>query len=348
MDLTLNQDQQSVRDVFADFFAKEATIGLLRDAETLGFSAELWASLTGTGAVVMGVPDAVGGGDATPIDLTLVAHEYGRRLAPVPLIEAMVACDVLARFEAGHGFIAAIADGDVVPTMTLRPAVDGVAKLVPAGAIADLAIGLDGDDLVVVTRSGERPYAPVPRNLGSSPIADWDLRADGQQRVVLASGAAARAAHDDALSLWRLLTAAALNGLRAEALEIAVAYVKSRNAFGAPIGSFMAIQHRLSDVAAAGEGLDLLVFEAAWARDNQPERFASLAAMAFLAAADIAFRTAREALQFHGGYGYTLEYDIQMYFRRAKAWPLAIGARGGQSQVLAGILFDTDHDSAEA
>ena len=66
-----------------------------------------------------------------------------------------------------------------------------------------------------------------------------------------------------------------------------------------------------------------------------------LARMAFLAATDLAFRTCREALQFHGGYGYTLEYDIQMFFRRAKAWPLAIGPLREQYQGLAAELFDT-------
>ena len=55
--------------------------------------------------------------------------------------------------------------------------------------------------------------------------------------------------------------------------------------------------------------------------------------------ADIAFRTCREALQFHGGYGYTLEYDIQLYFRRAKTWPLALGDPHHESRWLADSLF---------
>ena len=55
-----------------------------------------------------------------------------------------------------------------------------------------------------------------------------------------------------------------------------------------------------------------------------------------------AFRVCRESLQFHGGYGYTLEYDIQLYFRRAKAWPLAIGPRREQYRLLADLLFGGD------
>ena len=61
--------------------------------------------------------------------------------------------------------------------------------------------------------------------------------------------------------------------------------------------------------------------------------------MAFLALAEVAQKTTREALQFHGGYGYTLEYDIQLYFRRAKAWPLSLGDPSREYQRLAHLLF---------
>ena len=75
----------------------------------------------------------------------------------------------------------------------------------------------------------------------------------------------------------------------------------------------------------AGDGSALLAYEAAWCDDLGESRAQEVAAMAFIFASETAFRTCREALQFHGGYGVTLEYDIQMFFRRAKAWPLAIG-----------------------
>jgi hypothetical protein len=269
-----------------------------------------------------------------------VAEEYGRRVAAAPYPEAAAAVQALAATEAGRALVTEVAEGAVVPTLVLRPPDGTVARLAPAGAVADVAVALAGDELVAVRRSGARPYAQPPQNLGSQPIADWDLAAGGQDRVVLATGDEARAVHADAVGLWRVLTAAALNGARKEALDIAIAYVQQRYAFGVPIASFQAIQHRLADVAAAGEGLDLLVYEAAWARGSEPDRAPSLATMALLAASDIGFRTAREALQFHGGYGYTLEYDIQLYFRRTKAWPLAGGSRREQYQVLAADLFD--------
>jgi alkylation response protein AidB-like acyl-CoA dehydrogenase len=91
------------------------------------------------------------------------------------------------------------------------------------------------------------------------------------------------------------------------------------------IGTFQTIQHRFADDVTALDGARLLAYEAAWAFDAGQDNAGELATMAFLYAGEAAFKTAAESLQFHGGYGYTLEYDIQLYFRRAKAWVLVAG-----------------------
>jgi alkylation response protein AidB-like acyl-CoA dehydrogenase len=64
--------------------------------------------------------------------------------------------------------------------------------------------------------------------------------------------------------------------------------------------------------------------------------------MVALFAAEVAFKTAADSLQFHGGYGYTLEYDIQLYFRRAKAWPLLAGDPRLRYAELAHRLYDRE------
>jgi alkylation response protein AidB-like acyl-CoA dehydrogenase len=339
MDLSLSDDQRAVREAFADFFAKEAPVSRVRDNETVGFDAALWTAVADLGALALGVAEEHGGGGGSALDEVLVAEEFGRRLAPIPLVEAMTAAGVLAATAPGRDLLDAVVSGQTIATIALHPPQDGRLRLVPAGAVADVVIFLENEALVAVSRSGERPYVTPPRNLGSAPIADWDLNAPGQTRTVLADGSAAAELYADALAHWRLLTAAALNGLRAEALDIGVAYVKGRHAFGVPIASFQTIQHRLANVATTGDGVGLLIFEAAWARDSDPDRADGLARMAFLAASEIAFQTCRESLQFHGGYGYALEYDIQLYFRRAKAWPLSIGSLSAQYQQLATELF---------
>ena len=101
-------------------------------------------------------------------------------------------------------------------------------------------------------------------------------------------------------------------------------YAKDREQFDKPLGAFQAISHYLADAATAVDGAETLVYEAAWARANgRPvERLAPMAKL-------FACKTFRDvtamAQQVFGGVGFTVEYDVQLYFRRAKTWPLALG-----------------------
>ncbi|MDZ7614273.1 MAG: acyl-CoA dehydrogenase family protein [Flavobacteriaceae bacterium] len=201
-----------------------------------------------------------------------------------------------------------------------------------AVAIVDGVLALEGEDLVLYeTVAGERPPRVV--EVGSGAHAFWNLgAAEGRARRVLARGDAAAAAFALGLAEWKLLTAFALVGLARAALEQGARYAKERVQFGVPIGSFQAVAHPLADCATRVDGAELLCWEAAWARDAEPDRFASLASMAFVWAGQTAQRTASVSLHTHGGYGFSLEYDIQMAYRRAFAWPLAAG--GTQQRAL--------------
>jgi alkylation response protein AidB-like acyl-CoA dehydrogenase len=209
-------------------------------------------------------------------------------------------------------------------------AAGGVARLVPAGAVADLVVVVRGEDLLLVEQR-DKPAAAVP-NLGAMPLADCPVPEDA---VVLARGEEAVAAWSRGVRQWRLLTAAALAGLAARALDIGLGYVVQRRAFGVLIGSFQTVQHRLADHATSVDGARLLSYKAAWALDRGLPSAGFLAEAAFLYAGETAFATASDSLHFHGGYGYTLEYDIQLYFRRAKAWPLVAGDRRAGYAALA-------------
>ena len=210
--------------------------------------------------------------------------------------------------------LAAALEGERLVTFAPRAARGGVAGLVPAGSIADDAVILDGERLLLVPLDGVRT---VVENLGSMPLADIAIPPSS---VVLAEGEAAFVAHDRALDEWMALTGAALVGIGARALEIGVEYVKERKAFGAPIGSFQGISHRLADSAAAVDGARLLAYEAAWAVDEDQLRSAELAAMVFAFAYETARDSTYRSLHFHGGYGFMMEYDIQLYYRRARGW----------------------------
>jgi 3-oxochol-4-en-24-oyl-CoA dehydrogenase len=302
----VSSEPDPLRDTFHTFFAREADPERVRAAEALeppGFDADLWAR-----ARTLGLPTLAVEG-ATLADLGVIAEEYGRALAPIPLIETLIAQRLLARAPADVR-----PPDDALVTVALRPTVDGIATLVPAGAVADLAVVLH-DDALVLARGGRR--AAVSPNLASTPVADWVC----DDTTVLLDGDAARTAAAAAGDDWRTLMAAALVGLGRRALELGVDYARTRHQFGVPIGSFQSIQHRLADAATLLDAAALLARRAAAEQFPSPER----SAIAYVTAVRAARATAGLSLHVHGGYGFMAEYDIQLYFRRASGWPLLLG-----------------------
>jgi alkylation response protein AidB-like acyl-CoA dehydrogenase len=312
VNLELSDDQRALRSSVASLLSKGSSPARVRAAEPLGFDPELWGRL-----VEVGVPGmATSSGGASLIDLAVVCEQVGLHVAPAPVVEAYVVARLLDRL---YGCPEDVSSGATVAAFALTPARDGEWPLVPAGAVADLVVGLDGSDLVAVRAM---PPGRAPSNVGASPLATRPTSGD---RVVLAHGDDALTAHAHALDEWRVLTSAALIGLAQGALDLGVGYAKERRQFDAPIGSFQAVQQRLADVATALDGARLLAYEAAWSLGPQARRFPVLAAMSSWFTARTAAETALWSLHFHGGYGFMLEYDIQLYFRRSKAWTLALG-----------------------
>jgi alkylation response protein AidB-like acyl-CoA dehydrogenase len=334
MELGLTDDQRAIQEVFAAFFSKEAPPSVARAAEPLGFDRSLWQRLLETGAPGMSAPESAGGGGAGLSDLSVVAEALGRAIAPVPLVEHAVASRVLPDAD--------IVAGEAIATIALRPAgTDGVWRIVPAGAVADVVIGLDGDELVAV-----RSEAPGdgPRNHGSAPLADRSARA-GDRTVLGGATEFARAVDE-----WKVLTAATLVGIAGAALDMGVEYVLARHQFGVPVGSFQAVQHGLADLPASIDGARLLMFKAAWAGDgggngsldvdfDDIDDFATLASMAYLFASDAATHATDRSLHYHGGYGFSEEYDIQLYYRRARGWSLVLDSPTNEALRLADRLL---------
>jgi alkylation response protein AidB-like acyl-CoA dehydrogenase len=138
---------------------------------------------------------------------------------------------------------------------------------------------------------------------------------------------------------WKLLTAFCQLGVAQQALEIGAAYARDRIQFGIPIGGFQAIAHPLADCATRVDGAELLAWEAAWAATEDRERFEALASMAFVWASQTAQRTTGVSLHTHGGYGFSLEYDIQLYYRRACSMALIAGGPREELPRVAQLCF---------
>ncbi len=321
-DFSLSLEQQELRGAFAALFEKESPSTRVRAAEPGGFDAELWRTLTGAGTVTMGLPVSSGGDGADLVDLALVAEQYGRRVAPVPLLDTVVAARLLAASGAPTSLLDAVVGGDAVAGIALHPVDTGARQLVGAGAVARIVLGLEAGELVAV-ETGELP--PPVANLAAGPVAWRTLSGPGTTRAVLAAGARAAALHANAVMEWKLLMAAAQTGVAQGALDLAIDYANQRHAFGVPIGTFQAISHALVDVAVGVEGSRRLVLRAAWFADHEPAEAPPQVLMAHLYARDVANRAAGTGIHVQGGFGFTLESDLQLYFRRAKGWTLLAG-----------------------
>ena len=332
MDLNLSDEQQQLVDSFGALYAKDSPPERVRAAEAAeptGHDPELWLRLQENGALEMAVDEDAGGWGASLPDLALVAEQHGRYLGAAPLIEAQATARLLARLgphSPAAGLLeAALADAGLV-TLALHPPVGGVLPLVPAGAVADDVVFFDGRSLRHLALDGDGNGGRVGARrsvttIGSLPLADIALPADVATTTELASGAEAAAAFDGAVNEWMILMAGALVGLGARSLAIGVEYVKERKAFGVPIGSFQAVSHGLADAATALDGGTLLAREAAWSAGVEPARTPELGPLAFGFCTEAARQASYRSLHYHGGYGFMLEYDIQLYFRRARGWP---------------------------
>jgi alkylation response protein AidB-like acyl-CoA dehydrogenase len=323
VDLGLTDEQRQLVDSYAALLDRESTSERIRTAEPSGFDPHLWRTLQETGTVEMAVAEAAGGGGASPLELALIAEQFGRTVASVPILEAQIAARVLADCgNAGKRLLDSALAGDTLVTFAPREVRGERMKLVPAGAVADHVIGLVNEKLLAVPIANNRTAV---QNLGSLPLADIGVADD---TVVLADAGRARELFDAALDLWLTLTAVALAGAARRAVDIAADYAKARHAFGTPIGTFQAVSHPLADSATAADGARLLALKAACAFTDEPERVSELAAMAFAFAYETARDATRRSLHIHGGYGFGMECDIQLYYRRVRAWALVFGEPG--------------------
>jgi alkylation response protein AidB-like acyl-CoA dehydrogenase len=324
-DYSLSSDQEAVRDAFAEFFRNECPPERVRAAEPLGYDEKLWRQLTDMGAASMGLPEQAGGDGAALVDLLLVAEEAGATLAPVPFVEHVAASRALAGAPGAPGeLLAEAASGRRILALAMEPTGSRspqlARQLVPGGAVARAVLALDGDALILV--DADEPPSPVA-NQGSTPLAWWDLAGGRRQR--LAEGTLAETLYRRARAEWKLLTAAALTGLTERALGIAVAFAKTRETMGVPIGSLQGVSFPLADVAIGVSGARNMIRRAGWMLEHEPAEARHLAPAAFAYAARVATHGTTTAAHMQGGLGFTIEADASLYFLRAKGWSLLGG-----------------------
>jgi alkylation response protein AidB-like acyl-CoA dehydrogenase len=262
-------------------------------------------------------------------------QELGRAIAPSPhFVSAVMSAGVLRR--AGSEWLGRVTAGEAIITPAwlepeggfgpagVQARVDGEGRV--TGAKRHVQFASAADRLLVLARTADDQVGYVlvdPKADGVTLTQQQTISNDTQSRVDFA-GAPGEVLASAGWQVWDdvmrdgiiLLAAQAVGGAR-HALDITVQYAKDRQQFDKPLGAFQAIAHYLADAVTAVDGAETLVYEAAWARDNGKPT-ARLAPMAKLFACQTFRDVTAMAQQVFGGVGFTVEYDIQLYFRRAK------------------------------
>lgn len=343
MPFIFDEDQRELAEGVHELLADHAT-GARARAVASGQESwrDLWRRIADLGVTAMAIPASHGGLGLSPVELTAVCEVAGRFLLPAPLV-ATAGGFVPAAAEAGgeaaqclatiarHGEAATLcfADPRTGPAATLaggRISVEGL--LVPDAARVDhLGLMAERED-------GRRAFAVVPASAARiSEVGSLD-RTRPLARVSLEGVEAAVsevAAHVCPLLVGFVTAAAELVGIAAEMLQTSVRYAGEREQFGAKIGSFQAIKHRLVDGLLALERARSLTYRAAVlaagakaAADAQALRAAH---MAKAAASEAATEIARCAVQVHGGIGITAEHDVSLFYLRARQASMMLGDR---------------------
>ncbi|MES4902132.1 MULTISPECIES: acyl-CoA dehydrogenase family protein [unclassified Streptomyces] len=280
----------------------------------------VWGRLGEAGVFALAVPEEYEGVGPLPVELAVAYVEAGRHGVPGPLVETAAAAVLLAALaERGDAAAAAkdwlprIAAGQAVVTL----AADAGGPYALDADAADAVFVVEGERLRVAPGHGTVQPSLDPARRLARPLGGGEALASGPA----VAAAAARAAHWAAFA-----TAAQALGTGLALLDRTVAYVRQRTQFGRPIGSFQAVKHQLADAAIALEFARPLLYGAALALAGGPGRAGAEVAAAKVAAGEAAYAAARTALQLHGAIGYTDEYDLSLWIRKARALRAAWGS----------------------
>ncbi len=349
MDLDFSEEQEVLREMVRSLCKEASPIDVVREMEdhARGWPDVLWKQLAEVGLLGLRIPEAYGGAGQSLLDTVIVYEELGRALAPVPAFHsAIVSAGLL--LSAGsevqkEAWLPRIVSGDaIVGAAWLEPGNGFGAKGVQvrateqggawsiSGQKAHVHWASSADALIVIARTGDGEtdltlFLVDPQTDGVSMTQRKSLSGDTQYEVAFASAEAEPlgelhggwATWDDVMHEAIIVLAATANGGCERAHEITTEYAKERKQFDKPIGAFQAISHYLADAITRIDGSKVLVYEAAWHADEGRD-IRRLAPMAKLFACDTYRDTTAMCQQVWGGVGFTVEYDVQLFFRRAK------------------------------
>jgi alkylation response protein AidB-like acyl-CoA dehydrogenase len=358
MNFSFSDDQvllkNSVRSALDEQCKSAHVRAMMEDAK--GYGEPLWGEMAKLGWLGLPFAEEYGGAGLGLVELCLVLEEMGRAAYPGPYFSSVV-LGGLGLVLGGTGaqkerWLSAIASGaarlsaalvedslDWDPASTAATAtptaegweLSGVKRFVPWAHVADAILvparAPEGVSLFLVD-----PRAPgvsltpmVGIDLGSRwsemRLADAAVKAD----AVVGQLGGATGLLEALLRRAAVCASAEMLGAARRCLDISVDYAKVREQFGQPIGSFQAIRHKCAEMLLGVESAHSTVYYAAWALNAGAEDAAVAASICKSYVSEAARKVCGEAIQAHGGIGFTWEYDLHLYFKRAKALEVLFG-----------------------
>lgn len=385
MDLDLSADQEALRDSVRTVLEAECPrLRVRAGAEERIHGRDAPSPVDGPaqalGWTALTVPESAGGLGLGAAELAVVAEEWGRALAPGPLLvtlsQLVPALRDLAAPNRADELLGAVAAGDLsgalvlgtpgggtdptATTITARPTADGYLL---RGRAPHVLEADHVDVLVTVARLAESdpstPTADTPPGAFLVPRAAAGVHVESGLDLtrslvtltfddVTVAPADVLAAPDEGVAatlaapIEEASLAIALDAVGAAqaAFDMTLAYVKQREQFGVPIGSFQAVKHKCADMYVLLERARALGYYAALTiAEDAPDR-ALAVAMAKAAAGDAAQRVARDTIQLHGGIGYTWEHDAHLFARRLQTDAVLLGSPSDRRAEVAALLLD--------
>jgi acyl-CoA dehydrogenase len=341
MDFTFSPEQKSLGNIVGQVLSRFP--GLTSPNHDREADGAVWQALSEIGLFALLVPEAYGGVGLTLVDLALAIEHLGGALASTLITHTLVATDLIVRFakpEHKDLLLPAIAAGSLRVALATHEAGCSTGSshcrtLIESGRLTGCKINVPGagsaDWFLVAASSGGRPLlALVPREAEGVGLrghdsldpssdfseVDFDTAASSNSGVILLGEA--EAATTRLFNAAAALYAALQTGMAARMLEASVQYARTRVQFGQKIGAFQTIKHRCADMAVALDVGQTAAYYAFWALSENAPDAGRASSMAKAYCGEIARSACNEAIQIHGGMGFTWELGLHRFLRRAK------------------------------
>lgn len=362
MPLVLNEDQNMLKDSAKSFCTDNTPITQLRrlrdENDESGFDRNTWQQMVELGWTGITVPEDFGGLGFGYMGLGVVMEECGRTLTASPLFATAV-LGTTAIVEGGtqeqkSELLGQVVAGELLLAVAIEETphhnpygaqakaeksgdgykVSGSKKFVLDGHVANKIVVVartsgnagDRDGLTLVLVDREAAGVAVTRTIMADSRNAANIEFDGAEGVLLGEEGKGADVLDKVLDAGRILIAAEMLGGVQECFERTIEYLKTREQFGVPIGSFQALKHRAAQMFCEVELSKSVVLEALSALDEGSEQTAELASLAKARLNDTYNLVSSEGVQMHGGIGMTDEYEIGFFMKRSRVCEHTLGS----------------------